>query len=973
MKSEIDEATINSSNAISFSTSTDKLTKASVLDNDFEDGDDFGLYAYHTVQSTWAEYTASSTFAAPNFMNNQTVTYEDEAWTYSPTKYWPNTSGDMISFFAYMPKNEAGDSDIAKTSAAYGEDAFPIVTFTQVMDAEKMTDFVVAKTLDQTKTTSPVTLSFEHVLTRLNFSAQTTIEDANTKAFVKSIEVVGGSSAKLWQTASYNINDSAWTTYALYMANLAVTPILNTEEVTFGDYTNDAAVAVTANTTATSLLKTNEYLFLIPPSTAGVESTSDIQFNVEYDLVTKDDQLDSDQVSENSVTFSMPNGTLLSGVAYNVVLTFDMEGIVVAANIVQWESEESYNTALTEFTVNSVSSLENAMTQAFAAGVEEATIEYKGEVEENIAITIPTTETTTNLYLDFTGHTGTIAITTNSNYAGELTIDAPNATVTIDGGTYENLTVWTAASTLIISEDTTVNGLTINAGNVAVYGTLDGDISLGDSNSAATITFMSGSTNAIDSKVDDITVNDVPTDEGIYYSLDSGAWTTFSPNSSSFSLPDGDYTEVKVITVGDATIANSASAKLFAKSGLTKIDLGDAKFDSEAWSAYSTGSQTTLQTLILPKEGITSYTSHFQGYTALTHIELPEGPTSLVTKMFWKCSSLEEITLPQSVVTFEGEWTFRGCSKLKKINVGNITTWSTLALRECGFEDQSEIVLNESVTELPSSFLAYNPIKSFVVPEHITIIGAMAFGGCTEMTSITLHDGITSIGSSAFTGCTSIGDIDIPENDEFTILNTSFCYNWAALKTVTIPDNVTELGYLAFAYSGLEGAFTIPSQIKFSDPGYNRQFQSCSGLTSITIEASGNEITLPLRIFNGCAALESLDIPSNVIATADYLLYANKMMNTIICRATTPPTTMSNDFGGIISTGFNGYVCALVTGDKILYVPTESVEAYKAKATDGTDNIVESTDADGNITTNENYWKTVLIDVCGFEVKPITD
>lgn len=65
----------------------------------------FGVFAYYTDDANY------SIKATPNFMYNQQVKYNGDAWGYEPVKYWPNEFGaaaisdevDRLSFFAYAP------------------------------------------------------------------------------------------------------------------------------------------------------------------------------------------------------------------------------------------------------------------------------------------------------------------------------------------------------------------------------------------------------------------------------------------------------------------------------------------------------------------------------------------------------------------------------------------------------------------------------------------------------------------------------------------------------------------------------------------------------------------------------------------------------------------------------------------------------------------------------------------------------
>ena len=84
------------------------------------DGGSFGVYAIYHNNSTWAEEydtysalgsVALNTLLVPNFMKNQQVSYDGDnnAYIYSPLKYWPNTSTDKLSFMAYYPYSEGTD------------------------------------------------------------------------------------------------------------------------------------------------------------------------------------------------------------------------------------------------------------------------------------------------------------------------------------------------------------------------------------------------------------------------------------------------------------------------------------------------------------------------------------------------------------------------------------------------------------------------------------------------------------------------------------------------------------------------------------------------------------------------------------------------------------------------------------------------------------------------------------------------
>ena len=55
-------------------------------------------------------------------------------------------------------------------------------------------------------------------------------------------------------------------------------------------------------------------------------------------------------------------------------------------------------------------------------------------------------------------------------------------------------------------------------------------------------------------------------------------------------------------------------------------------------------------------------------------------------------------------------------------------------------------------------------VTSVNIPNGVTSIGSLAFGGYTSLIRITVPDSVTGIGSVAFTSCTSLASIIIPES-----------------------------------------------------------------------------------------------------------------------------------------------------------------------------------------------------------------
>ena len=116
--------------------------------------------------------------------------------------------------------------------------------------------------------------------------------------------------------------------------------------------------------------------------------------------------------------------------------------------------------------------------------------------------------------------------------------------------------------------------------------------------------------------------------------------------------------------------------------------------------------------------------------------------------------------------------------------------------------------------ETRSSGKAISNVKSVVIGDCVTSIGARAFSGATSLSSLTISDSVKTIGGSAFTNCYSIQ------------------------TALTISDNVTDISSRAFyGCSGLTSVYLGSKIWNLSD----RVFYNCTNLQSITI----NSITPP--------------------------------------------------------------------------------------------------------------------------------
>ena len=133
-----------------------------------------------------------------------------------------------------------------------------------------------------------------------------------------------------------------------------------------------------------------------------------------------------------------------------------------------------------------------------------------------------------------------------------------------------------------------------------------------------------------------------------------------------------------------------------------------------------------------------------------------------------------------------------------------------------------------------------------------------------------------------------------------------------SIKTVIIEDGVTSIGNYAFYKCSSLTSVTIPNSITSIG---GSAFNNCSSLASITIP---NSITsIEFWAFRLCSNLTSIEIPNSVTSIGYAGLCNCSSLTSIICDAVTPPALGEEVFKN-------------VTKSIPLYVPAESIDAYKA-------------------------------------------
>ena len=245
----------------------------------------------------------------------------------------------------------------------------------------------------------------------------------------------------------------------------------------------------------------------------------------------------------------------------------------------------------------------------------------------------------------------------------------------------------------------------------------------------------------------------------------------------------------------------------------------------------------------------------------------------------------------------------------------------------------TSITIPSSVTEIGGWSFWFTGLTSINIPASVTYIGTNPFGGCAELTEITVESGntvfdsrngcnaiirtstnellagcqntvipddATRIGNDAFYYCSNLtGELVIPENIT-SIGEYAFEHCSGLTGSLLIPNTVLELGESAFAYcSGFNGTLTLSEALTFIG-GWT--FEECPGFTGSLVIPDAVR-TIGSSAFEGCRGFDgTLTLSKSLTHIESFAFASCESFREAVVLAEEPPTLGSYSFGGFGST-----------------------------------------------------------------------
>ncbi len=282
---------------------------------------------------------------------------------------------------------------------------------------------------------------------------------------------------------------------------------------------------------------------------------------------------------------------------------------------------------------------------------------------------------------------------------------------------------------------------------------------------------------------------------------------------------------------------------------------------------------SSLETVVISKDVTKIANDAFANSASLKSVSFEvaaagdEKELTIGKRAFAGCGALDSFVIPARLSSIElskyyistsgkiiesGDYAFVGCDSLVSIGVadgskkysvvdGMIYSADGSQLIYCPVAREGEIKLALGTQSIGAgAFVGCQNITSVVVPNTVTYIGEYAFYGLSIENVTFLGKGFNSVtvGDNAFAQCEQLSEVVFETGSQISVIGERAFSGCTALGEFTISSSVTEIR--------------------------DNAFENCTSLETVTFEGGKKALEFGRNVFYNCTMLSTVEIPSNV-------------------------------------------------------------------------------------------------------------
>ncbi len=229
---------------------------------------------------------------------------------------------------------------------------------------------------------------------------------------------------------------------------------------------------------------------------------------------------------------------------------------------------------------------------------------------------------------------------------------------------------------------------------------------------------------------------------------------------------------------------------------------------------------------------------------------------SIGSNTFQNCESLTAIELPYGVTSI-GDYAFSGCKNLKNVTIrGKLKEIGMYAFQKSGIESFEMPNTVESVGY--STFAYCESLQTVTISPLLTAFPNGLFQNCKSLQNMTIPASVRTLGSSVFEGCSSLTELTIPES--VVSIQSGLCKNCTYLTDLTLSSHIKSIPASMCENCVFLESIEIPQAVSGSFG--TSAFAGCTALKSINIPEGVTDINS--TAFAGCTALKSVLLPTSI-------------------------------------------------------------------------------------------------------------